>query len=197
MLRRESAGFSLVELMVALVIGLGITLCMSSFYQSLLRVDLRAMSRLRLQQGVQVLLDVMERDLLRAGYRAYRPGMKQGLVPPSLYLAPGCLVVLIDLDGDGQQSGEQEIRGYRFNESSQHLEVRSWLRSRGQASSFCHDSGWQDMTDGQILVSNFQLLPVVAAGTSSRLYQLSLEARDARYPDLEVRHERWLWLRNQ
>ena len=111
MLRRQSSGFSLIELMLALVVGMSVALCLSSLHQSLLQIDVRALSRIRLQQGVQVLLDVMERDLRRAGYRAFRPGMKPVAAAPSLYLAPHCLVVLMDIDADGVHRGEQEIRG--------------------------------------------------------------------------------------
>lgn len=60
--------------MLALVVGMSVALCLSSLHQSLLQIDIRVISRIRLQQGVQVLLDVLERDLRRAGYRAFRPG---------------------------------------------------------------------------------------------------------------------------
>ncbi|GAB3215395.1 prepilin-type N-terminal cleavage/methylation domain-containing protein [Pseudaeromonas pectinilytica] len=197
MLRRQSSGFSLIELMLALVVGMSVALCLSSLHQSLLQIDVRALSRIRLQQGVQVLLDVMERDLRRAGYRAFRPGMKPVAAAPSLYLAPHCLVVLMDIDADGVHRGEQEIRGYRFNESGERLEVNSWLRTKTQPTSYCRDSGWQDMADGAIRVSNFQLLPVVEGEAHPRLYVMRLSAHDAQHPELEVHDERRFWLRNQ
>lgn len=197
MLRRPSSGFSLIELMLALVVGVSVALCLSSLHQSLLQIDIRAISRIRLQQGVQVLLDVMERDLRRAGYRAFRPGMKPVVAAPSLYLAANCLVVLMDIDADGVHRGEQEIRGYRFNERGQRLEVNSWLRAKTQPASYCRDVGWQDMADGEIQVSNFQLLPVIEGEAQPRLYVMRLSAHDARHPELEVHDERRFWLRNQ
>lgn len=197
MLRWQTAGFSLIELMLALVAGLSVALCLFSLHQSLLQIDMRALSRVRLQQGAQVLLDVMERDLRRAGYRAFRPGMKPGVEAVDIYLVPDCLVVFMDIDGDGVHSGEQEIRGYRFNKSEQRLEVHSWIRYRTQLGSYCRDGGWQDMADGEIQVSDFQLQPADLAETSPQLYVMRLNAHDRQYSDVEVRYERWLWLRNQ
>lgn len=197
MLKRQQAGFSLIELMLALIAGMSVALCLSSLHQSLLQIDIRVLSRIRLQQGVQVLLDVMERDLRRAGYRAFRPGMKSLVTAPSLYLTSNCLVVLMDIDADGVHRGEQEIRGYRFNESGERLEVNSWLRTKTQPTSYCRDSGWQDMADGQIRVSDFQLLPAVEGEAQPRLYVMRLSAHDAQHPELEVHYERKFWLRNQ
>ena len=54
MLRHPSMGFSLIELMLALVVGMSVALCLSSLHQSLLQIDVRTLSRIRLQQGVQV-----------------------------------------------------------------------------------------------------------------------------------------------
>ena len=197
MLRHRSTGFSLIELMLALVVGMSVALCLSSLHQSLLQIDIRVISRIRLQQGVQVLLDVLERDLRRAGYRAFRTGMKPVTAAPSLYLAPNCLVVLMDIDADGVHRGEQEIRGYRFNRLEKRLEVNSWLRAKAQPTNYCRDVGWQDMADGEIQVSNFQLLPVVEGEAQSRLYVMRLSAHDAQHPELEVHDERRFRLRNQ
>ena len=62
MLRRTERGFSLVELMVAMVAGLGVVLCITSLYMALLRTDESLMARIHLQQGLQFLLDSIERD---------------------------------------------------------------------------------------------------------------------------------------
>ena len=70
MLKSPMTGFSLVELMVAMVSGLGIVLCISSLYVAQLRLDERLIEQLRFQQGVQMLLDVIDRDMRRAGYLA-------------------------------------------------------------------------------------------------------------------------------
>lgn len=54
-----------------MVSGLGIVLCISSLYVAQLRLDERIIEQLRFQQErVQMLLDVIERDMRRAGYLA-------------------------------------------------------------------------------------------------------------------------------
>ena len=90
MLKSPTAGFSLVELMVAMVSGLGIVLCVSSLYVAQLRIDKQLIEQIRFQQGVNMLIDVIERDVRRAGYLAagptggYLPLFLRSEAPPPL-----------------------------------------------------------------------------------------------------------------
>ena len=192
MLKLPMAGFSLIELMVAMVSGLGIVLCISSLYAAQLRLDERLIEQIRFQQGVQMLLDVMERDMRRAGYLA--AGAAVGpTVWPGLYWSANCVVVAIDMNGDGIWGGEQELRGYRYHAGRQRLEVKSWLQRPSTPAAACQEAGWQDMTDGLYRITAFELMPV---GQSHNILSMRVVAQDPHSSALEVSDERRVLLRN-
>lgn len=63
-------GFSMVELLVALVAGLIIVGTATTLYVSIIRANATSIQLSSLNLGMQSLLDVMERDIRRAGYFA-------------------------------------------------------------------------------------------------------------------------------
>ena len=192
MLKSLMAGFSLVELMVAMVSGFGIVLCVSSLYAAQLRLDEQLIEQIRFRQGVQTLIDVIEHDMRRAGYLA--AGAAVGPTAwPGLYWSANCVVVAIDMNGDGVWGGEQELRGYRFHAGRRRLEVKSWLQRPVSPAAACQEAGWQDMTDGQIRISAFDLTTVAP---SHNILSMRVVAQDPHSSALEVSDERHLLLRN-
>lgn len=63
-------GFSMVELLIALVAGLIIVGTATTLYVSIIRANATSVQLSALNLGMQGLLDVMERDIRRAGYFA-------------------------------------------------------------------------------------------------------------------------------
>ena len=61
-------GFSLVELLVAMVIGLFVAGIVTTMYISVLRANSTTVQLARLNQDLQAALDIMSRDIQRAGY---------------------------------------------------------------------------------------------------------------------------------
>ncbi len=188
MLKSPTTGFSLVELMVAMVSGLGIVLCVSSLYVAQLRIDKQLIEQIRFQQGVNMLIDVIERDVRRAGYLAAGP-----TAGPGLYWSANCVLVAIDMNSDGVWAGEQELRGYRFHAGRQRLEVKSWLQRPVTPAAACLEAGWQDMTDGQYRITAFDLTTVAP---SHNILSMRVVAQDPHSSALEVSDERRLLLRN-
>ncbi len=66
----SSRGFSLVELLVALIAGLIVVAAAGTLYVSILRANAASVQLSALNLGMQSLLDIMERDIRRAGYFA-------------------------------------------------------------------------------------------------------------------------------
>ena len=66
----SSRGFSLVELLVALIAGLIIVAAAGTLYVSILRANAASVQLSALNLGMQSLMDIMERDIRRAGYFA-------------------------------------------------------------------------------------------------------------------------------
>ena len=64
----RQSGFSLVELMVAMVVGLFVAAIVATMYVSIIRANSTTVQLARLNQDLQASLDVMARDIQRAGY---------------------------------------------------------------------------------------------------------------------------------
>lgn len=69
MLTRQR-GFTLVEMMVSLVVGLVVAGMALSLYSAILRANATAMQLSMLNQSLQAVLDLVSRDVQRAGYMA-------------------------------------------------------------------------------------------------------------------------------
>lgn len=63
MFLRKPKGFTLIELMVAMVVGLLVAGVAMAMYVSLIRANSTSIQAARLTQALQASLDVMERDL--------------------------------------------------------------------------------------------------------------------------------------
>ncbi|NCB57815.1 MAG: prepilin-type N-terminal cleavage/methylation domain-containing protein [Gammaproteobacteria bacterium] len=64
----RQSGFSLVELMVAMVVGLFVAAIVATMYVGIIRANSTTVQLARLNQDLQASLDVMARDIQRAGY---------------------------------------------------------------------------------------------------------------------------------
>lgn len=65
---RISKGFSLIELMVAMVVGLFVAAIVATMYVNIVRANSTTVQLSRLNMDMQAALDIMTRDIQRAGY---------------------------------------------------------------------------------------------------------------------------------
>ena len=86
-LLKRPSGFTLIELMVAMVVGLIVAAIAMSMYVSLIRANATSIQVTRLTQSMQGALDVMERDIRRAGYfaNAISTALDTTLVNPATF----------------------------------------------------------------------------------------------------------------
>nr|WP_321269074.1 prepilin-type N-terminal cleavage/methylation domain-containing protein [uncultured Tolumonas sp.] len=68
MLLNKDKGFSLIELMIAMVVGLFVAAIVATMYVNIVRANSTTIQLSRLNMDVQAALDVMARDVQRAGY---------------------------------------------------------------------------------------------------------------------------------
>jgi len=66
----KQRGFTLVEMMVSLVIGLVVASMALSLYSAIMRANATAMQLSQLNQSLQAVLDLVSRDIQRSGYMA-------------------------------------------------------------------------------------------------------------------------------
>lgn len=149
----RSSGFSLVELMVAMIAGLGVAAIALTLYVAIVKANSTSIQSARLSQALQASMDVMERDIRRAGYIANAANNlardTNGLpITPidrsamfSLYVSGStttlqdlhstspnytCVLLRYDNNDDGVIAGTDELMGYRFNSTNQAIEFKQW-----------------------------------------------------------------------
>lgn len=66
--RYHYTGFSLVELMIAMVVGLFVAAIVATMYVSIIRANSVTIQLARLNQDLEATLDIMSRDIQRTGY---------------------------------------------------------------------------------------------------------------------------------
>ena len=132
----KAAGFSLMEMLLAMALSGILMLGALRLLPHLQRQNLQLQSQVRLREELQQMLNVLEKALRRAGYCH---GACQG---EPLIIQRTCLLVRWDENSNGRwegpEQGESEWYGYRLH--NQRLEMQ-----RGVVS--CEGSGWESLSD--------------------------------------------------
>ena len=146
--RRLLRGFSLVELMVAITIGLFILLGLTSFLSNNLRSSAQLSAATRLNQEMRNIMALMSRDIRRAGYWGNATSGIGVTVP--LFDNPfdevnvatsGCILYSYDLNADGALTGNEQF-GFLLDAGT--IKARSTSSGSPSCSS---GAAWQPLSD--------------------------------------------------
>jgi prepilin peptidase dependent protein B len=159
--RGRDRGFTLIELMVALVLGLLVVGGVMAVFISTYQANAQNIKMVRLNEELRAVMSMMARDIRRAGVRqlAWQPSL---LGTPNPFAnnvnwvvtkfgsetARSCVTFAYDSDGDDALTNADRF-GYRLNAGA--VELR-------QAGAACTAGGWQNITDenvARILNLNF------------------------------------------
>ena len=214
-LLKRPSGFTLIELMVAMVVGLIVAAIAMSMYVSLIRANATSIQVTRLTLSLQGALDVMERDLRRAGYfaNAVSTALNTTLVNPATFTindlqrvsaaAPlyDCILIRYDSNGDGAVSGSDEILGYKFNGSEQSIQFHSWNSVAAQQNDLCNtSSGWNSITNNgstSVTALSFAITPSSGENTmGQRRITLSITGHSKQKSTLSMTLQRDVRLLN-
>jgi prepilin-type N-terminal cleavage/methylation domain len=211
---KKPSGFTLIELMVAMVVGLIVAAIAMSMYVSLIRANATSIQVTRLTQSLQGALDVMERDIRRAGYfaNAISTALDTSNVNPATFTisdlqrvsaaAPlyDCILIRYDSNGDGAVSGADEILGYKFDGTNQSIEFHSWDSVVTQKTDLCINSGWNSITNnGSTNVTNLSFTITPSSGENTmgqRRITISITGNSKQNQALEMTLQRDVRLRN-
>lgn len=204
-MRLRVRGFNLVELMVAMVAGLLLVAAVISLFATILKANHTAMQTSRLNQEIQLLTDMMARDIQRAGYDA---SATQFLGAPSgsrssFYFDPTldlmsetatgsglytCIRVRYDNDDNGVLNADDSLV-YSYSSGDKGIK-------QGPGGTAC-GSGNLISTDNTIEITNltFRLLPSSQA-SGARAIQLTVSGRFKSAPTLTLNLQRDIKLRN-
>lgn len=204
-MRLRVRGFNLVELMVAMVAGLLLVAAVISLFATILKANHTAMQTSRLNQEIQLLTDMMARDIQRAGYDA---SATQFLGAPSgsrssFYFDPTldlmsetatgsglytCIRVRYDNDDNGVLNADDSLV-YSYSSGDKGIK-------QGPGGTTC-GNGSLISTDNTIEINNltFRLLPSSQA-SGARAIQLAVSGRFKSAPTLTLNLQRDIKLRN-
>lgn len=146
-LKRNNEGFSLVELMVSIALGLFVVIGVLSIFATTAKSNHDTLKATRLHQDLRAVMDLMARDIRRAGYwRTAISSVDGGPQNPFRLNDPGkltgqpedsCLTYSYDLNGD-MNIDSNENHGFRLNTGSVQM-----AKSDGD----CNNGDWERVTD--------------------------------------------------
>lgn len=190
----KQSGFSLIELMVSMVVGLLILAAVTSIFVTMLNSNNDNLKSTRLNQDLRAVMSLITRNLRRAGvdresavhsiagtsnpFEVEGAGGDQVLYVTSNQAgtANKCIVFSYDEpppDGiQGERDDPGELFGYRWDETEDAVEVR-------QAGANCDAGGWGNVTDDSLikitdLDFNFSPLPLVPEGGESQVWRVTI-----------------------
>lgn len=172
---------SLLEALLVALLSSGVLLSASQLFVQLRMHHAQCYARQQQQQTVTQLLDVIEKDLRRAGYCA---GHCQHTIPPIkigafAHEAPdSCLLLSYDLDSNGRLHAEEESFAYR---------LRQGALESGRGMADCHSGQWRKISDErQWWVNRFLVT------RHDQRYQLHLSLSPLHHREKHVSQTRWV-----
>ena len=172
----KQKGLTLIELMIAMVLSLLVTGMVISMFTSSIGGHAQAIRTMRLNQDMRIAMDMMVRDIRRAGYWsgtdvASNPHATalSGSLPIGVFDfgagTDNCVIVSYDSDADGATAAE-EFFGFRLNGNDLEAlnSTSSAVSNPTCASTF--SNAWNDLLDSNTVQVNelsFTRYPLNAA----------------------------------
>lgn len=194
---RINKGFSLIELMVAMVVGLFVAAIVATMYASIIRANSITIQAARLNMDMQAALDIIARDIQRAGYvsgaeaaleRDSSGNPTSSAASSSFHTAMfsavnntgdpldlnaddlDCVLLRYDANNNSiiaSTSNAPELIGYRYNPDPDVFTVE--YRSWTTVPQSCTDSGWSTFAggDGHIDITNLEFILSPVSGANA------------------------------
>lgn len=151
MLSRAQRGFSLVELLIAMTLGLFLLSGVLYLFTSLLDMNVNMLHRQRLQQELRALMSVMIHDIRRAGYWA-PTGLSSAPNPFAAYrIAENGHCLLYGYDGDDNGVADANERtGYKLSAGTVRV-TRQAPSCGGRFCDNCDNGRWWQLSDPAVI----------------------------------------------
>jgi len=151
--KKHHHGFSLVELMIAMAVGLFLMGGIVSIFGASAKAQSESMQTARLQQELRASLSIMRTDIRRAGYWGNalpRLGANNPFTTATTDInvlnGGACILYSYDLNKDGIVDNNSEFFGFRLNNNA--IE----MRTSGTVTDDCSiNAEWVTVTDASIV----------------------------------------------
>lgn len=153
--RLVTAGFSFLELIVGMALGLLLMTGMVTMVTQVLASQTRTLQLAQAQEEASIALTFMVQELRRAGYWAHAAQRSSEPTPFELPTKGPihCVLFSYDANGNGLHDGNAELFGFRLHQ---------YQIQRRQRGANCAQSGWESMTHSahlRVLTLIFESLP--------------------------------------
>ncbi|MFC6670995.1 prepilin-type N-terminal cleavage/methylation domain-containing protein [Marinobacterium aestuariivivens] len=174
-------GVSLIELMIAMVLGLLVSAIVIGMFSSTVGSTRQAVSAMRLNQELRTVMDMMVRDIRRSGYWAGdsvasnpHASVIQAGLPVNVFTSPksadanSCVVLSYDYDAD-QSATIEHLMGYRLDDAEGAVEVL-WASSSSLTSNVdctvLNSTNWENLTDREAVdITGLVFTPLPSAAS--------------------------------
>lgn len=154
--RSFTTGFSLIELLIAMAIGLSAIAGLTSFVGTAAANSSHYSINLRLNEEINTVANLISNDIKRAGFNAdIATAVNQPKLFSDTFLTPikiskhpqekanSCILYRYDKDQNGQFNHAENNENYGFRLHNSAIEMR-------QKGASCNAGGWQDLTDSSV-----------------------------------------------
>lgn len=145
MQRYKQNGFSLIELMIGIMLGLLVLTAVAAMLLSMVRSDADNLKGVRLSQEMRAALSLMSRDIRRAGGSAVSGPTTMATFSninalSTLATSPSTSITFFyDADWDGTLDAATETFGYRLDSANHTIEMLN------------NGATWTDITDSNVI----------------------------------------------
>lgn len=184
LLSRRIGGFSLMEVLLAMLVGCVMVIGSMQIYPTLRRHSQNTLRHFWLEQRIHQALFALEKDLRRAGFctrRCQDNVVTLGQFPGEM--ANSCAIVAYDFNRRGGAPQRRETFGYR-------LRAGAWETQVSIVD--CGGGGWERRLDPQeVTVTRFEVIAWRNV-TGLTLYEVHLAGHWFRRPDIARHTVRWI-----
>jgi prepilin peptidase dependent protein B len=156
--RKQQTGLSLIELMIGLLVGLVIVAGGLSVFVTSVRGQADNIKLSRLNQDMRAMMDIMVRDIRRAGFVTDDPQTNWTSLQDNPFFGATtelaiydstCIVYAYNRDNDSPPTvADNERLGFRLNDGGE-LE----MRSSGTTNENCDDGVWESITESEVEIN--------------------------------------------
>ncbi|WP_299074121.1 prepilin peptidase dependent protein B [uncultured Paraglaciecola sp.] len=192
----QQRGNSLVELMIAMTLGLASITAMASLVGHGIALNANLLAASRLEEELNAVIAVISHDLKRAGYYAHT---KEIVISPIGHFNPfdgsviiaaygaeqanSCINFAYDRNKNGVLDSAPNNENYGFRLKDRAIEIRL-------DGSACDLSGWHDLTDPkvvQVTDFSFSLEQITQQQMTQARVKIDLQARLKKHPNISRR----------
>lgn len=184
LLSRRISGFSLMEVLLAMLVGSVMVIVSMQIYPTLRRHSQNTLRHFWLEQRIHQALFALEKDLRRAGFcanRCHGNAVILGQFPGEA--VNSCAIVTYDFNRRGGAPQNRETFGYRLRSGAWETQV---------SVADCGGGGWERRLDPQeVTVTRFEVI-AWRNGVGPTLYEVHLAGHWFRRPDIAHHTVRWI-----